>query len=138
VKQENETCRTCAGLVRLLSGLDYFPADAFLREQLMEWLHSSAVDHAHASAMIDTWLRTRRDAPKVADLVALGHEVPPPTGELPKGCEICNGEPFVARNVQGGTCADRCSCARGRTLRARDKYMRVARNATQTCGQGRR
>jgi hypothetical protein len=37
-------CATCAGLIRLCRGLDFFPADAEVRRLLIERLHAFAKD----------------------------------------------------------------------------------------------
>lgn len=106
-------CATCAGLIRLCSGLDFFSADAEVRRLLVERLHRLAKDHQHARAMIDHWLDTQTVAPKVADLVTLASRVRSGSDALPAGCEICNGEYWVI----GERGADRCTCPRGQALR---------------------
>jgi hypothetical protein len=109
-------CETCKRLVRLLSGLDFFPADPEVRLLLVERLHRSATDHEHAKDMIDRWLDTNTAAAKVADLVRLAGEMR--KGQvLPAGCDQCNGEPWVI----GPNGAGRCQCARGQELRRRDR-----------------
>jgi hypothetical protein len=106
-------CVTCAGLIRLCGGLDFFPADPEVRALLIERLHRVAKDHQHAKAMIDHWLDEQRVAPKIADLVALASHVRSASEGLPDGCSICHGEPWVI----GPNGAARCSCARGQALR---------------------
>lgn len=109
-------CEKCKGLIRLCSGLDFFPADPEVRLLLVERLHRLAKDHRHAKAMIDRWLDTHTVTPKVADLVSLAAEVGISQG-LPDGCDMCNGEPFVVHG-QGAT---RCTCPRGQALRQMDQ-----------------
>lgn len=111
------SCATCAGLIRLCGGLDFFPADAEVRKLLVERLHRLARNHDHASAMIERWLETQTVAPKVADLVSLAATLRSgELGTLPAGCDVCNGELWVITD-RG---AKRCSCARGQALRAKE------------------
>jgi hypothetical protein len=109
------SCASCAGLIRLCSNLDYFPADAELRRLLVESLHHLAEDHKHAKAIIDRWLENETAAPKVANLASLAAQVRNGPA-LPDGCEICNGEWFVIHE-RGA----RCTCPRGETLRQLDR-----------------
>lgn len=48
----NHGCATCASLIRLCGGLDYFPADDNVRGLLAERLHHFARDHSSAKAMM--------------------------------------------------------------------------------------
>jgi hypothetical protein len=116
METSKHVCDTCTTLVRLCSGLDYFPADIELRRLLVERLHRLAVDHDHATAMIERWLERETAAPKVADLVALAAEVKTKQ-ELPAGCDICGGDPWIL--TKRG--AARCGCGRGRVLRDADR-----------------
>ena len=109
-------CERCKRLIRLCSGLDYFPADPEVRMLLVERLHRLAKDHQHATRMVDRWLETRITTPKVADLVGLAAEVQT-SHALPEGCGICHGEPFVFGD-RGGK---RCACPRGQALRQMDQ-----------------
>jgi hypothetical protein len=106
-------CETCKRLIRLCSGLDYFPADQEVRGILIERLHTLARDHQHAKAMIDRWLETEVVAPKVANLVSLAAGTRNEADELSSGCSECKGEYWVV--VEGE--ARRCKCARGEALR---------------------
>ncbi len=119
----NHGCATCANLIRLCSGLDYFPADDKVRGLLAERLHHFARDHSIAKAIIDHWLDNKTVAPKVADLIDLAQRFNRGSG-LPDGCDHCHGEPFVIREGDKGRIAVRCSCARGQALRAMDKMRR--------------
>lgn len=111
-------CATCAGLIRLCSGLDFFPADAEVRRLLVERLHRLANSHEHARAMVERWLDTQTAAPKVADLVELATTVcSEPRSALPAGCDRCDGAWFVVTD-QG---AARCTCARGQALLQMDR-----------------
>jgi|SRR5579871_3215993 len=108
-----DTCATCAGLIRLCGGLDFFPADAEVRRLLIERLHVVSANHDHAKAIINAWLTTETTAPKVADLVNLSKKIREPgKGELPAGCNICRGEYWVITELG----AMRCRCARGQAL----------------------
>jgi hypothetical protein len=118
-------CATCKGLIRLCGGLDFFPADPEVRLLLVERLHRLAKNHDHAKAMIDRWIETQKAAPKVADLVGLSAEVRSDKEPLPTGCEICNGEPWIATD-RG---AKRCSCIRGQTLRTKDLAREADKHA---------
>ena len=113
-------CQTCANLIRLCSGLDFFPSDVEVRRLLVDRLHRSAKSHDHAKAMVDRWLETQTVAPKVRDLIRLASEVRIDE-DLPMGCEVCGGEPFVVTD-RG---AQRCRCARGRALKAREPGERT-------------
>jgi hypothetical protein len=66
--------------------------------------------------MVDAWLETEKAAPKIADLVHLAATVRSKP-ELPTGCEVCRGEPFIANDSR----AARCTCARGKALREMDR-----------------
>jgi hypothetical protein len=111
------SCATCAGLNRLCCSLDYFPADVGVRKLLVEHLHRLARNHEYATAMIEHWLETQTIAPKVADLVNLTASLlSGQLGALPAGCHICHGEPWVITDGGG----KRCSCARGKALRAKE------------------
>jgi hypothetical protein len=85
-----------------------------LRELLTTWLHRVSNDHEHAMRIIDHWLATERESPKVADLVRVSVLDLRPAQVLPDGCELCKGEPWVV-DAKG---ARRCVCARGRALAA--------------------
>ena len=122
------TCGTCAGLVRLCGGLDFFPADVEVRKLLIERLHRLAKNHDHAKAMIERWLDAQVAAPKVADLVSLAATVQTGQKALPEGCEWCNGDPWIVTD-RG---AMRCSCARGQELRAKDITREQERGTTVT------
>lgn len=111
------SCATCAGLIRLCGGMDFFPQDSEVRKLLVERLHRLAKNHEHATSMIEHWLETQTVAPKVADLVNLAAtQRSSQIGTLPAGCDICNGELWVITD-RG---AKRCSCARGQALRAKE------------------
>ena len=110
------SCQVCAALIRLCSGLDFFPSDVEVRRLLVERLHRSAKNHDHAKAMIERWLDIQTEAPKAVDLIRLAGEVRIEIANLPKGCEICCGHPFVVTD-RG---AQRCMCARGQALKAMD------------------
>jgi hypothetical protein len=114
------TCGTCAGLIRLCSGLDFFPTDIEVKKLLIERLHRVARNHEHATAIVEKYLETETVAPKVADFVKLSSQVLGTIrGQLPSPCDICSrdGGYFVA-TVRG---AKRCSCARGLALQAMDR-----------------
>ena len=117
-------CAVCASLIRLCSGLDFFPADVEVRRLLVEALHRLAVDHQHAKFMVSRWLETETIAPKVANFVALAAQVRNGPS-LPDGCGVCDGAPFVIRDYEfGGTRysgAARCACPRGEALRQLDR-----------------
>jgi hypothetical protein len=83
-------CAACAYLIRLCSGLDFFPADVEVRRLLVETLHCLAEDHQHAKFMVSRWLETETIAPKVANFVALAAQVRNGPS-LPDGCSICDG-----------------------------------------------
>ena len=117
------SCQTCAGLIRLCGGLDFFPSDVEVRRSLVECLHRAAKNHDHAKAMIEHWLETKTVAPKMADIVRLAREVQNGVESLPTGCEICCGQPFVV--TDNG--ARRCTCKRGQALWARELAERAAR-----------
>lgn len=111
------SCATCAGLIRLCGSLDYFPADVEVRKLLVEHLHRLARSDEYPTAMIEHWLEAQTIAPKVADPVNLAASLRSgQLGALPAGCHICHGEPWVI--TDGG--AKRCSCARGKALRAKE------------------
>lgn len=118
------SCASCANLIRLCSGLDFFPADVEVRRLLVEALHCLAENHQHAKSMVSRWLETETIAPKVANFVALAAQVRNGPS-LPDGCGICDGAPFVIRDYEfGGTCysgAARCTCERGEALRQLDR-----------------
>ena len=114
--QATDNCETCKRLIRSCSGLDYFPADPEVRTLLISRLHCLAKDHQHAAAIVDRWLDTHREAPKVADLAGLAAEIRASPG-LPAGCEDCAGAPFVITEAGGR----RCSCLRGQALRQMDQ-----------------
>jgi hypothetical protein len=116
-------CPFCTSLIRLCSGLDFLPSDVEVRRLLAERLHRVAKNHDHAKAMIDHWLDTQTEAPKVADIVRLAGEVQSGVERLPPGCEICCGQPFVVTD-QG---ARRCTCKRGQALRAMELAGRADR-----------
>src|SRR5690242_7130247 len=59
------SCAACTALIRLCSGLDFFPVDAEVRKLLVERLHRLARNHDHAKLMVDRWLETQTAAPKV-------------------------------------------------------------------------
>ncbi len=128
------SCTTCAGLIRLCAGLDFFPVDPAIHELLVERLHRLAKDHGHARAMIGCWLDTETVAPKIADLVQLASVVPSPESPdgLPTACDTCKesgGYYVIVDYPHGLTAAARCTCARGQRLRERDeqhKYQRAA------------
>lgn len=121
--QPDSNCKMCTALIRLCSGLDYFPADPEVRLLLIERLHRLAKDHTHAKAMIDRWLENETIAPKVADLVGLAANVGTSSAPgLHNGCELCNGEPFVV-NEHG---ASRCTCKRGRALLQMEQNYAIA------------
>lgn len=117
-------CAACANLVRLCSGLDFFPADVVVRRLLVDALHCLADDHHHAKLMIARWLETETIAPKVANFKVLAGQVRSGPS-MPDGCGICDGAPFVIRDYEfGGTgysAADRCTCPRGEALRQLDR-----------------
>jgi hypothetical protein len=115
--ESGKTCATCAGLVRLCGGLDFFPSDIEVRRLLAERLHRLARNHQHASRMIDTWLERETVAPKIPDLVRLANDVRAESETLPDGCEVCGGEAWVVDD-RG---ARRCNCARGQSLRQADR-----------------
>jgi hypothetical protein len=119
----NTNCQDCANYIRLCSGLDFFPSDVEVRRLLVERLHRSAKNHGHAKAMIERWLDTQTVAPKVVDLIRLAGEVRIEMSNLPKGCEICSGQPFVVTD-RG---AQRCGCARGEALKAMEVSERGSR-----------
>jgi hypothetical protein len=123
-------CGTCAGLVRLCGGLDFFPSDAEVRKLLVERLHRLARNHDHAKAMIERWLETQTAAPKVADLVILAGDVRSDSGSIPGGCDLCNGDYWVV-TARG---AMRCGCSRGQALKAKDSQREQER---ALCGAGR-
>jgi hypothetical protein len=110
-------CDTCAYLIRICGGLDFFPSDVEVRRLLVDRLHNLATNHEHAKAMIDRWLETETVAPKVADLVRLATQLRSGPA-LPDGCNLCNGEPYVVVEERG---AARCTCARGEALRQLDR-----------------
>jgi len=119
----NSDCDFCKRLIRLCSGLDYFPADAEVRRLLIERLHVVSANHEHAKAMINAWLTTETAAPKVADLVKLSKAVRRPGDtSLPPGCNACNSGYWVI--TENG--ADRCQCARGQALRSITDSARAA------------
>jgi hypothetical protein len=104
-------CAVCAGLIRLCGNLNFFSPDIEIRRLLVEKLHCIADDHDHAKAMIDRWLELSPAAPKVSDLYRMAQETRKQE-ELPAGCPVCRGDPWV---VDGGV-AVRCTCARGDAL----------------------
>lgn len=110
-------CEACTKLIRLCSGLDFFPADPEVRRLLIDQLHRLAKDHQHAQAMVYRWLETEKIAPKVADLVGLSNQVRAASQEMPAGCSNCNGDPWV----MGPKGMRRCDCDRGQALRRMDK-----------------
>jgi hypothetical protein len=112
------TCAACAGLIRLCGGLDFFPADTEVRKLLVDRLHHFAKNHDHATAMIETWLNRERVAPKIADIVSLAAEVHSNKQALPLGCDLCRGGGELWVVTESG--ASRCTCARGKALRAKD------------------
>ena len=114
------SCGTCAGLIRLCGGMDFFPPDVEVRQLLIEGLHRLARNHDHAKAMIDRWLETQTVAPKIADLVNLAASVRAEKPTLPPGCDQCKGEPWVSSDRSGYAVASRCTCARGQALRTLD------------------
>lgn len=127
--EAKDTCATCAALIRLCAGMDFFPADAEVRRLLVGRLHRLAKNHDHAKAMINRWLDTQTAAPKVADLVALAGEVPStPGASLPAPCEECaaNGGNWRVVHRGGAEGMDRCLCARGVALRALDGARKAA------------
>jgi hypothetical protein len=105
-------------LIRICSGLDYFPPDSEVQLLLVERLDRLAMDHQHAAAMIDAWIEKQTQAPKVADLVNLSTQVGISLEALPAaGCELCNGLPFVIRERGTYSYGERCTCARGQAFR---------------------
>ena len=90
----SHSCPECTRLIRLCSGLDFFPADGEVRRLLIDSLHGNSRNHDQAKAIIEHWLRTQTTAPKVANLVALARDLRENIS-LPPGCEICRGEPWI-------------------------------------------
>ena len=115
-------CGTCAKLIRLTSGLSFFPADDEVRRLLIERLHRVAKDHEHARAMVTHWIDTQREAPKVADLFVLAGEVSTSREALPAPCDECAPYGGTHRLIirRGTEFMARCVCARGQRLAAMD------------------
>jgi hypothetical protein len=116
------TKRRCAELIRLCSGLDFFPKDAVVRDRLIDTLQRLTVSDDHATRVIDRWLERERRAPLVSDLVALAAEVNPTVNRvvlLNYGCPECEGTGFqiVSKGVLGITgvapCPNRCAVPSG-------------------------
>lgn len=120
-------CETCKRLIRLCSGLDYFPADPEVRLVLIELLHYFARDHERAKAMIYRWLETETVAPKIANLASLATEARN-ADKLPDGCGVCRGDYWIV--VDGF--AHRCECARGQALRQMEQC--IEREHAGRCG----
>jgi hypothetical protein len=98
MEREKGSCAICTGLIRLCSGLDFFPADAEVRRLLVERLHGLAKSHEHAKAMVEHWLEHERAAPKVADLVALAGQVRVAgalTADCEPKCPLCDNHGFT-------------------------------------------
>lgn len=131
-------CSACTGLIRLCSGLDFFPADAEVRKLLAESLHRAAKTHGHAEQMIQHWLETATAAPKVADLVRLSATVHGDRAALPPPCQLCaygggTWGPVVERS--GCTGVGRCTCARGEALRRLDRQREQESKAAQVLAE---
>jgi len=115
------TKKRCAELIRLCTGLDFFPADAPARELLVETLRRRADSDEHAERIIDRWIETERKAPVPADIVQLARDIPlGAEGAIPGGCPECQGQDWVVQETKEHSAAGRCSCPRGRFLMARD------------------
>jgi hypothetical protein len=122
------SCATCTALIRLCSGLDFFPSDAEVRALLIDRLHRLSGNHDRARRMIDSWLNSNRVAPKIVDLVELAAHLPQSeTTTLPAPCDACAPFGGTHRLVAQEGFLDslgRCVCARGQALRAMDAANR--------------
>lgn len=83
-------------------------------DEVLECIARNCTDAAHAHAvmtiLLDTVTRCQNLTAEIARIAAETRKLP----ELPSGCAVCNGEPWIM--VNGA--AARCSCARGRALKA--------------------
>ncbi len=122
MEPRNFNCAECKRLVRLCSGLDFFPADPEVRMMLIERLHCLAASHEHARRMIDRWLERKTMAPKVSDLVGLAAEVSSRTETLPGPCDLCRPHAGNWQVVErrGEEFMSRCDCPRGKALQQAD------------------
>jgi hypothetical protein len=123
------TKKRCIELIRLCAGCDFFPADAAVRELLVNTLQRVATSDEHAGRIIDAWLERERRAPLVVDLCALAKELPASKPSPTEACERCLGAPFITTNYSGQGFAARCTCARGRYLLSREREERAKRAA---------
>ncbi len=115
----------CARLIRLCSGLDFFPKDEEVCDLLVTTLQRVAVDDQHAAAMVNHWLSKTRQAPTVSDLIRLSTEVSAAASkDLPDRCQQCRGDARAGRQedwVLTDEGVRRCSCPRGQALLALDR-----------------
>jgi hypothetical protein len=102
----------CSSLIRLCSGLDFFPPAGEVRDLLVDTLRRVAMNDNHAERIISRWLEAERRAPAVTDLIRLAGEVPLSDQPAPRPvnphCDACLGLGFYFVQRDGYEGAGRC------------------------------
>jgi hypothetical protein len=108
------TKKRCGELIRLCSGLDFFPKDGTICDLLVGTLQRVAVSDSHAERIINSWLERERKSPTVSDIVNLAGQVPAGSGrKVNRDCELCEGMGFMIVNGHHGftgatPCPNKC------------------------------
>jgi hypothetical protein len=103
----------CTELIRLCTGLDFFPSDKPVRDLLIATLYRVAASDEHATRIIENWLEREHRAPLVADIVALSSELNRTPVQTVRtfntSCEVCRGSGWkIVSGPYGFTGAMRC------------------------------
>jgi hypothetical protein len=102
--------KRCGELVRLCSGLDFFPRDQAIIDLLVGTLQRVSANDTHAERIINSWLERERKSPMVSDIVNLAGQVPAGSGrKVNPSCDMCEGLGYmIVHGHHGFTGATPC------------------------------
>ena len=120
------------------SGLMKFPQHPEGIKELRATLRGLAPTVALARQIIDAIMRDRDTCPTPHELTIIGGTIRRAAEQLPEGCDICAGQPWVSiekverdineiEYVWSG--ARRCTCAKGRWFQMKDRENNALRAA---------
>lgn len=119
------TAKQC---VTEISRLDVLPSPfgadrRALKTDLIRTLGAHARNENHATLIVQHILDTMTVFPTRAELIAISGEVHVNSDGLPAPCPECRPTHgfWVHEEINGFSCARRCTCARGQALKVKDR-----------------